>query len=489
MEPTTTLEMTTPEPGPESGPASEPEPRFWEEVTTHWPSGRRHKQYQLVDGKIDGVWSSYSDAESEQKSEECGYKLGVRHGPYGRWYPNGQRDMDATYHDGLLEGKVTKWNVDGKCASVCEYKGGRLNGESSHFSIGFTIAGVVEKCQYRDDILDGLYTKSENSELYEQRHYKKGQCVSVKIRAVQKNRDRQIFDRTMCVTEYTYGEGKRNGPYTVTVESSGRVIEKGFYRDDRLDGPFCRWSPSGVMFEEGTYKDDQLDGRHIYHEYRSPNSSAESIYVAGELRSRTTWSSGIGGRRKTEEEEFKDGLTTIRTWTADRLSERTTRHSHLEGPQREWTLDGKLLSENVYHQGTLVKIKVLCDEKGRDCALKEGEILVWKACRVRLTDRGRYGASVNVYVQIRVPPEARRVTPHDPQRKYKCRVEYGTVEQIVDSQGTSYPCAYSFVASTSIVYTKGEVVRGHDFDDRIDVDCGAGINVHVHRDHCDQWFQ
>lgn len=135
----------------------------------------------------------------------------------------------------------------------------------------------------------------------------------------------------------------------------------------------------------------------------------------------------------------------------------------------------------------------LYDSIGRNCVLPDGEIYVWKACK---TDDSA-GNRVNVYVKIRVPKEAKRVTVVDKQitstsyteePSFKSRIEYGYVEEIVDKQGFNYNWASSFVHMSGFRYEVGHLVVPDAYNSDANVDCGAGINVHCYKDQCDVWF-
>lgn len=77
---------------------------------------------------------------------------------------------------------------------------------------------------------------------------------------------------------------------------------------------------------------------------------------------------------------------------------------------------------------------------------------------------------------------------------FKARVAYAKVEQITDTEGNEYKEAKSAVYRGDLgydgpVYKVGEMVHPDGFDRNISTECGQGINVHMYRDHCDQWFR
>ena len=140
--------------------------------------------------------------------------------------------------------------------------------------------------------------------------------------------------------------------------------------------------------------------------------------------------------------------------------------------------------EYLHPQNQITKVVKLLDGQGRNCVIADGDIFVWKACKA--TNQSEI---VNVYVQIFVPGEAKRVTPVDFRWIYKSRIEYGLVVSINDSYGNAYTRAQSFVhKDKSLDYVVDEFVKPDSFNDEVNVDCGAGINVHCYKDQCTQWF-
>lgn len=155
-----------------------------------------------------------------------------------------------------------------------------------------------------------------------------------------------------------------------------------------------------------------------------------------------------------------------------------------------WCRSDGTRCECDYNMGKVVRVVSLTDRQGRDAMLPDGEVEVWKACKTCKGDDG-----VGLYVRLRVPADARRVTPMcSPEGKWEpqSRVEYAIVVSIDDGMGTTQPYteATSFVRKgTSLVYRVGEVVRPDGYDPDPGHECGKGINVHRYRDQCEAWFR
>lgn len=246
-----------------------------------------------------------------------------------------------------------------------------------------------------------------------------------------------------------YPSGAKLCEYTVTVTD-----------DNMRHKQYREWYENGTLHTKCTYENDKLDGQ--YNEW----------YENEALHIKCTWV-----------------------------------HGKINGPYQEWHKNGHLWKHEVYVNGlktgnckeyntngtlyqeyeinnNICKLLKLFDEKERRCDLPDGEITVWKLCSV---------GDTRVYVRLRVPAEARRITPLDTDRKYKSRVEYAYVEQIIDKDGTEYKVAQSCVWKAKyrkvLIYQVGEIVRPDSFDDDVKVAYTSGIHVHRYKDQCDVWLK
>ncbi len=105
-----------------------------------------------------------------------------------------------------------------------------------------------------------------------------------------------------------------------------------------------------------------------------------------------------------------------------------------------------------YENDKIKKLVVLNDMTGRNCVLKNNcDIVVWKACKIN---------KINVYVEIFVPKEAKRITQIS--SNYKSRIEYGKVISIKDINNNEYNEAWSCVHNSKIKYEKYEYVYSYN---------------------------
>lgn len=229
------------------------------------------------------------------------------------------------------------------------------------------------------------------------------------------------------------------------------------YVDGRLHGLSQEWYENGTKSSETTYVDGKRHG--LYQCWYGDGAKlCEVAYVDGK----------------------QHGL--FEGWDHDgtKSSEYTFVNGSMDGPCKVWR--GSKSYSGEFKNNIIIRVISISDPKGRECVLPlEGEFIAWKACK---TSEGE-----NVYVRLIVPKEARRITPFDNMFKYKARIDYAIVNQIIDKDGKEYKEASSFVfRGKRLIYKIGETVRADGFNDKLRDGCGAGINVHLHKDHCDQWF-
>ena len=305
---------------------------------------------------------------------------------------------------------------------------------------------------------------------------------------------------------WLYWEHYRSHQWIV-YHTNGKMSARFSCRGTTPHGDCTRWFEDGTVRVTCHYKDGELDGD--YTEYnRSVSPCTVTHYVGGRIEGEYT-------------EYYENG----KVWF----------HGHYRGDKRHGRFtwfhrDGRPSSEVDYADGKIVRVVSLYDNKGRDCALGDGELIVWKVAKARVqaeTDAGG-GTGIDagggtgieagggtgieagggtgidaggeagieavrewtpVYVRLTVPADAKRVTPReDGEYLYKSRVEFARVEEIVDREGTQYREARTAIwKSDTTIYKLGEMVHPDQFDPNPQHACGSGIHVHRHQDHCDKW--
>jgi antitoxin component YwqK of YwqJK toxin-antitoxin module len=277
-----------------------------------------------------------------------------------------------------------------------------------------------------------------------------------------------------------YKDGKKEGKYQVYHED-GKNLEKEFHlKNGILEGSYKSWYENKEPHEFLTYKNGLEEGRYQKW-YPDKQIENDYCYVQGQKHGRylTFFENG----NKSIESYYKMGVKEGKcTWfykSGKVMEEMNYINDLLDGKYTSWHENGVKWTDYIYKNDSIIKVISITDENGRDCILLDNEIDVWKACRTK--------DNINVYVRIRVPENARRVTPVDAPSGYKSRIEFGKVMEIVDEEGKYYNEATSFVYK-ELKYVLSKVVIPDGFDDNINHCCGKGISVHKYKDQCEQWF-
>ena len=374
--------------------------------------------------------------------------LGRRHGTYTEYHEGGggKQKKTCSYKDGRLEGEYMEWNREGAMVQKSHYKDGKREGEYVEWDCKGT---MVQKAHYKEGKLEGPYHKwHSNGIVAEEANYRDD-------RIWEGDYIRRYYDGTLR-EKGVYKDGKKSGLFT-GWHLNGKVASESHHGDTGEQGERVEWHDNGIVRKRSHYKDGLQEGiETCWH--RDGEKEQEGEYRGGKREGTfTCWHPN--GRKKQVIEYRADNSEGIITW---------------------WDDKGTVVKRIEYQAGRPSKVLTLLDRQGRETVLPAGEITVWKLCNV--------GNDAYAYVQIRVPKEAKRVTPADSDGTYKGRVEYGTVISITGQYGGQYQKAWSFVQGPRTEYTVGQEVRPTFLNEDPGVECGEGINVHVHRDHCDQWI-
>jgi antitoxin component YwqK of YwqJK toxin-antitoxin module len=287
--------------------------------------------------------------------------------------------------------------------------------------------------------------------------------------------DNDNFDSTIKIIKTTYPCG----------------LTKQLYCHDENNfkiGIYQKWHNTGEKYYICEYIDGKLNGKY---EKWYENGHRDHIceYIDGKLNGKyETWYENeqryriceyVNGKRNGKHEAWYEN------GQCDHICEYID--GKLNGKYETYNIYGIKLFEGEFKNDVPTNIIAARDNKGRNCILDDGVIEVWKACR---SYNNKKCVSVNVYVKLSVPRRARRVTLYNIcGYSSKSRVEYAQVVNIVDEFGNHYEEALSFVHKNKLVYHVGKIVLPDKFDDNINNKCSHGINVHLYKDQCDQWFK
>lgn len=182
------------------------------------------------------------------------YIKGVKNGPFVDYYENGKKEREGTYLADDFDGAYKSWNQNGTKESEGSFVKGAKNGT--------------------------WYFYNGNGELEVSVLYERG---TEKKRKYNKGTFKEYFDSGIPKSEYTYENGKKDGPFTewyeigqfAQVPSSKEDMELGIMYREKLQGTQIRM--------QGDYVNDQLEGEVIYYTEKGQIDKIE-VYESGVLK-------------------------------------------------------------------------------------------------------------------------------------------------------------------------------------------------------------
>jgi antitoxin component YwqK of YwqJK toxin-antitoxin module len=287
------------------------------------------------------------------------------------------------------------------------------------------------------------------------------------------------IEQTILQSEYTLNENNViDGEYKSYYETGETQFECE-YKNGLFHGRFTEYYENGFKHVDKFYKEDCLLGTYEQYYENGMKMLEYDISERGTLdKAYQSWFED-GKRRMVcyYENERRHGKY-IRWWDNGHKREETDYYNDKpHGRCQKWYYDGKPFVDYEYKFGKVVQVVQINDKKDRDSMLEQGiDIVVWKA--------GMY-KDTNVYIKILVPIEAKRMTPKESDHKYKSRIEFGVVIDIIDKKEVHYPEAIDENGKQYVPETKIKSVGWSDDPDEI---AGSGIVVFKYKDACNIMF-
>ncbi|AYV80853.1 MAG: hypothetical protein Harvfovirus8_14 [Harvfovirus sp.] len=411
------------------------------------------------------------------------------------YYLGGKLKSKCQYVNWRKNGFETCYNIDGEIESKTQYVENKKEGLESHFCG----SDVIKIIPYHND-------KKEGKEI----HYHHNLVMkTIDYRDDKKHGKEMTSGDDGRVTYYV--NGKKDG--TEIIYGRGEVATKNEWKNNVLHGVcilYHRDVFGGFCYGyrvECTYVDGLEAGP--VRKYDSNHHLVETLDIVN--------GKAHGRRIIYGADPLYEQISEIRYYVDGRLhGENTVFHYREPNPKliaskTNYNMDvlhgiselydktGKVISSILFEHGKAVELLAMEDKKGRELVLEKGEITVFKAC---------VAESKFVFVAIKVPPVAKRVTVHplylseldNPPHVIagtfpSCsRIEMGTVVKIEDQDGNDYKVAYSFVLKDKgtlgykiLEYKINEEVRAEIFDDS-PLRCNTnGIHVHKFPEDCLYW--
>jgi antitoxin component YwqK of YwqJK toxin-antitoxin module len=254
--------------------------------------------YQLGNDVIDGCCKSWHPNNTKRIYQNINNNK--RCGNYEEWYSDGQPKIKTSYKFGFIDGIYEEYGTDGKIIKYKTYKMGKLHGHYRDHSNGQRVV----LCYYTNDKLDGLYSVSIllNNELVlvEQCQFKDGVRnglsesytdgkLSISCNYLDDEFHGQFTQyynnsqsqRNQIWNQCNYSHGERHGQYNEWYEN-GNLKSTVHYVDDFIDSYQIEWYSDGQLKTSTLMVNGKCNG--IYqHWYPDGQLQYHCTYVNGKI--------------------------------------------------------------------------------------------------------------------------------------------------------------------------------------------------------------
>ncbi len=200
-----------------------------------------------------GPWKLYNA--SGMKIAEEQYQQNQLHGECRYFYPSGKLYQVVYYEAGEKEGPSTEYYEDERKKLACYYRDGVFDGNFIHY---YPNGAKQFEGQYVRGVKTGVWT-----------HYHSNATVELTLsyeNGKEKNRRyvngtvMEYYEGGIPKSEYTYENGKRDGPFTEWYDKGQFTFVPGSVelRDDAIQG--TQKLVGTQVAREGDYMDDKLEG-------------------------------------------------------------------------------------------------------------------------------------------------------------------------------------------------------------------------------------
>jgi antitoxin component YwqK of YwqJK toxin-antitoxin module len=191
-----------------------------------------YKLYSDGSRKLDGKYTEFwSDGLSKFVDGE--YVDNIRTGKRRYYHANGQLAREVTLSDGKPNGAWPRFREDGSKEMEVSYKSGKRDGVWRVYSSPQADAK----------------SKKEPAKSPDEKTAAKAEVKT----------DKKSPPDVRLVTEGTYQDGRRDGPW-ITYHPNGQKAAETIFKADRKDGKEQTWYPSGKKMLEAEYKNGLLHG-------------------------------------------------------------------------------------------------------------------------------------------------------------------------------------------------------------------------------------
>ena len=233
-----------------------------------------------------------------------------------RYYENGVKSIEELYHPPLQSGDRDDFYI---ISSTEWYEDGQVDEEY--------IINKPHKAKYEvGDIISykTRFNYYDNGQMEDERHFKE---LFTDIAWACEDDPVLVKEAKAHPSNQDILHGKR-----IEWHENGQISEETNYKDNKEDGKMASWYKDGQKAAEGNYKNDELNGKWISW-YKDGQKAAEGNYKNGELDGKmASW--------------YEDG---------QKCQEGKSINGKKEGKWTEWDENGKIIVQDNYKGGELVK--------------------------------------------------------------------------------------------------------------------------------------
>ncbi len=241
------------------------EGKFHGPVETFYEDGNRQYQMTYEEGKLSGNYIEYF--RNRRKSTEGTYLNGNETGPWKYYHPNGKLKRSGSYSPtGIGVGEWLYYNELGQLAEIRVFdEEGRYTGENTIFNDGVKQYAITYKkgvaVKTTSYAKDGkvIFASGANDGTYYAKYY---------------------FPTGQLMSEGPYKKGNNHGEWKY-YNRFGKLTERAFFEDDKLQGVVKDYYPTGEIKIEKEYKDGELHGYYVKY-YQNGKKKEEGWYQNGE---------------------------------------------------------------------------------------------------------------------------------------------------------------------------------------------------------------
>jgi len=236
-------------------------------ITVFHKNGKILAKGFYLNQQKDSLWSFYNQEGKLLMTEF--YKNNILNGEKIVYYNDSTIFEKITYKDGVKEGPYIIYYSDGSIKEQGHHKNGDKEGLVIYYNPGNI---PLYKGTYVNHLKDGEWIRYNDDGTEMQKEYYKNGILKniVFLNGVFK----EEYENETPKSEYTYKNGKKNGPYKIYYNNAQKVVEEVPAYDGSKGKEKIIYYEGQTLKEKGTYLNDKLHGKVTYYK---PNGQIEKI--------------------------------------------------------------------------------------------------------------------------------------------------------------------------------------------------------------------